>query len=144
MRSTSRPAHRRLSTTRRRRGHSHVEFALILPVLLMFLYGIMEYGWMFFQRTAVQEAARQGCRAGATMAPDEDYDAVVEERALSALEGLSVDCQQINCNVSTEEEGELPELRLRCEVAVEYKPLLNVLPTPTTLGAGYLYYFEQQ
>ncbi len=47
-----------------RGGHSHIEFALVLPVLLMFIYGIMEYGWMFFQRTAVQEAARQGCRAG--------------------------------------------------------------------------------
>lgn len=133
-----------LSAPRRRQGHSHVEFALLLPVLLLFLYGIMEYGWLFFQRTAVQEAARQGCRAGATMAPDEDYAAVVEERALSALNGLSVDCQKIDCSVTTDEEGELPEMRLRCEVAVEYRPLLNVLPTPSTLGAGYLYYFEQQ
>ena len=129
---------------RRRRGHSHVEFALVLPVLLMFIYGIMEYGWLFFQRTAVQEAARQGCRAGATMAPDEDYDAVVEEKALNALAALSVDCSKVACNVSTDEEGDLPEMRLRCEVAVEYKPLLNVLPTPASLGAGYLYYFEQQ
>jgi Flp pilus assembly protein TadG len=127
-----------------RGGHSHIEFALVLPVLLMFIYGIMEYGWMFFQRTAVQEAARQGCRAGATMAPDEDYDAVVQEKALSALESLSVDCQKVDCTVTTDEEGALPEMRLRCEVAVEYKPLLNVLPTPATLGAGYLYYFEQQ
>ncbi len=129
---------------RERRGHSHIEFALVLPLLLIFVYGIMEYGWMFFQRTAVQEAARQGCRAGATMAPDQDYDAVVEERALSALESLSVDCDRVDCSVTTDEEGVLPELRLRCEVAVEYKPLLNVLPTPSTLGAGYLYYFEQQ
>lgn len=127
-----------------RRGHSHLEFALVLPVLLLFIYGIMEYGWLFFQRTAVQEAARQGCRAGATMAPDEDYNAVVEDRALTALESLSVDCAQVDCSVSTDEEGDLPEMRLRCEVAVEYRPLLNVLPTPETLGAGYLYYFEQQ
>jgi hypothetical protein len=127
-----------------RHGHSHLEFALVLPLLLLFIYGIMEYGWLFFQRTAVQEAARQGCRAGATMAPDEDYDAVVEERALSALESLSVDCDNVDCSVVTDEEGDLPEMRLRCQVAVEYKPLLNVLPTPATLGAGYLYYFEQQ
>ena len=110
----------------------------------MFIYGIMEYGWLFFQRTAVQEAARQGCRAGATMAPDEDYDAVVQERALTALESLSIDCQAVDCEVITEEEGDLPEMRLRCQVIVEYNPLLNVLPTPATLGAGYLYYFEQQ
>ena len=104
----------------------------------------MEYGWLFFQRTAVQEAARQGCRAGATMAPDEDYDAVVEERTISALASLSVDCAEVACAVTTTEQGDLPEMRLQCNVAVEYKPLLNVLPTPSTLGAGYLYYFEQQ
>ncbi|MFT5679820.1 MAG: putative membrane protein [Myxococcota bacterium] len=132
------------STRRPRRGHAHIEFALVLPVLLIFIYGIMEYGWMFFQRTAVQEAARQGCRSGATMSPDLDYNAVVQERALEALASLSVDCDRVNCTVTTEEEGSLPEMRLRCEVAVEYKPLLNVLPTPSTLGAGYLYYFEQQ
>ena len=135
---------KRCGSRKDRGGHSHLEFALILPVLLLFIYGIMEYGWMFFQRTAVQEAARQGCRAGATMAPDEDYNAVVEEKALNALAALSVDCDKVDCDVSTEEEGDLPEMRLRCQVAVEYMPLLNVLPTPSTLGAGYLYYIEQQ
>ncbi len=117
---------------------------MLLPVLLVFLYGIMEYGWMFFQRTAVQEAARQGCRAGATVAPDEDYDAVVEEEVMAALARLSVDCSRLDCAVTTAQEGTQPSLRLRCDVLVGYEPILNLIPVPERLSAGYLYYFEQQ
>lgn len=40
----------------RSRGANHIGFALMLTVLMLFVYGIMEYGWMSFQRTAVQEA----------------------------------------------------------------------------------------
>ncbi|MCP3988846.1 MAG: pilus assembly protein [Actinomycetia bacterium] len=38
------------------------EFALVLPVLLMILFGIIEFGLMFSRAQAIEAAAREGAR----------------------------------------------------------------------------------
>jgi hypothetical protein len=48
----------------RARGAAVVEFAVILPLLLTILFGIIEYGWLFMVRQTLQQAAREGCRVG--------------------------------------------------------------------------------
>ncbi|MHC4695525.1 MAG: TadE family protein [Planctomycetota bacterium] len=55
-----RVAHRRDS--RRARAAAVVEFAVVLPVLLTILFGIVEYGYVFMVRLTVEHAAREGCR----------------------------------------------------------------------------------
>jgi len=40
-----------------------VEMALVLPLLLIFTFGLIEYGWMFFRLAQVNLAARHGVRA---------------------------------------------------------------------------------
>lgn len=47
-------------------GVSAVEFGLVLPLLLMILLGIIDYGWVFFVRLNMTNAAREGARVGAT------------------------------------------------------------------------------
>jgi hypothetical protein len=47
---------------RRERGAAIVEFAVVLPLLLTILFGIIEYGWVFFIRQTLQNSAREGCR----------------------------------------------------------------------------------
>ena len=46
----------------RRRGGAIVEFAVVLPLLLTILFGIIEYGYVFMIRQSLQHAAREGCR----------------------------------------------------------------------------------
>ncbi|MDH3294942.1 MAG: pilus assembly protein [Acidimicrobiia bacterium] len=48
-----------------------VEFALILPALLIILMGIVEFGWAFTQTMEVRHAAREGARIAAV-----NYDGV--------------------------------------------------------------------
>ena len=57
----------RHDVTRRGRGDSIVEFALVLPILLLILFGILEVGRVLDAWIVVQNAARQGARVG-TMA----------------------------------------------------------------------------
>ncbi|WP_022910708.1 TadE/TadG family type IV pilus assembly protein [Aestuariimicrobium kwangyangense] len=45
------------------RGAAAVEFALVLPVLLVLLLGIIEYGYQFFLYGSAAGAAREGARA---------------------------------------------------------------------------------
>ncbi|MDX6765963.1 MAG: TadE/TadG family type IV pilus assembly protein [Candidatus Methylacidiphilales bacterium] len=46
-----------------RRGQGVVEFALLVPVLLLLLMGIIELGWLMNVNLQVTNAAREGARA---------------------------------------------------------------------------------
>lgn len=74
---------------RRERGAAAVEFAIVVPVLLALLLGIIEFGFMFQAQLAVTHAAREGAR----MASVGKYDAAaVIDRAypLTPAKGLSI------------------------------------------------------
>jgi len=49
----------------RARAAAIVEFAVVLPLLLTILFGIIEYGYVFMVRQSLQHAAREGCRLAA-------------------------------------------------------------------------------
>ncbi len=44
------------------RGAAAVEFALVLPLLLSLLFGIIEFGWAYGQMLDVRHGAREGAR----------------------------------------------------------------------------------
>ncbi len=49
----------------RKRGAVAVEFALTLPLLLILLFGIVEFGVMMYDQAVITNAAREGARWGA-------------------------------------------------------------------------------
>ena len=66
---------------RRRRGAAVVEFAVVLPLLLTILFGIIEYGWVFMVRQTLQTAAREGCRLAVLQTSVTPYANVTERVA---------------------------------------------------------------
>ncbi len=46
----------------RARAAAIVEFAVVSPLLLAILFGIIEYGYVFMVRQTLTNAAREGCR----------------------------------------------------------------------------------
>jgi Flp pilus assembly protein TadG len=51
---------------RRRRGTTLVEAAIVLPLLLLVIFGLIEYGSMFLRLQQVANVARQAARRAAT------------------------------------------------------------------------------
>lgn len=49
---------------RNNRGQSLVEFALVLPVLTLLVFGIIDYGRLFNEFLVISHASREGARAG--------------------------------------------------------------------------------
>ena len=47
------------------RGAAAVEFALLVPIVLLLLFGIISYGYMLSFRQAMSQGASEGARAGA-------------------------------------------------------------------------------
>ncbi len=50
---------------RKHRGQALVEFALILPILLLLAFGCIDLGRVFYYQEAVTNVAREGARYGA-------------------------------------------------------------------------------
>lgn len=67
----------RKAIDRRRRGVAIVEFAVVLPLLLTVLFGIIEYGWVFLIRQTLQTAAREGCRVAVLASSTSPYTDVI-------------------------------------------------------------------
>src|SRR6185503_12886172 len=51
-------------TRRSESGASAVEFALLLPVLMMILFGIIEFGLALYRQAILTNASREGARLG--------------------------------------------------------------------------------
>jgi Flp pilus assembly protein TadG len=50
------------------RGQTLVEFALVFPIFILLLFGLIDVGRLIFATTAVSNAAREGARAGSVEA----------------------------------------------------------------------------
>ena len=62
-----------------RRGVEALEVALVLPPVLLLLFGVLEFAWMFLLVDQVTDAARHGARIGATAdATNADVQQAVE------------------------------------------------------------------
>jgi Flp pilus assembly protein TadG len=59
---------RRGDRRRRSRGQSVIEFTLLLPLAMMILFGLIEFGILFTHAMTIQYAVREGARAGASLA----------------------------------------------------------------------------
>lgn len=59
-----------LTTLNNEKGTSAVEFALVLPVLILFILGIIQFGFIFFHWLSITHAAREGARWASLENPD--------------------------------------------------------------------------
>jgi Flp pilus assembly protein TadG len=51
------------------RGQSLVEFSLVAPIFFAVIFGIIAAGWLFFQNSAVSDAAQGGAREALVETP---------------------------------------------------------------------------
>jgi Flp pilus assembly pilin Flp len=77
---------------RSERGSAAVEFALVLPILLVIALAMVQVGLFARDRLLVEAAARAAARAAA-VEPD---DAAVREQALAAAPALDPDAFTLN------------------------------------------------
>ena len=62
-------------------GQSLVEFTLVLPIFLLVLFAIMDFGMAFHAWIAVTNSAREGARLGSVRAPAVDIEQRVRDTA---------------------------------------------------------------
>jgi hypothetical protein len=117
-----------------------VEFAIVLPVLLLLVLGLINLGVLVNAQIILTQAAWEGARAGATLDPDRDQgDARIRGAARNALSGL-VDADAVTIEIIPEQavRDAMPWPNPRGEaltVRLAY-PISLTLPFPTTMTLG--------
>ncbi|MEY4733975.1 MAG: hypothetical protein RLZZ464_2041 [Pseudomonadota bacterium] len=72
------------------RGAAAVEFALILPILLMVLLGIIEMSLALYDKAILTNASREGARAGIVLSSPKMSDAQISAVVLNYTNGALI------------------------------------------------------
>jgi hypothetical protein len=76
--------------THRDRGAAAVEFALVLPILLLVIFGLIDFGRLLNAQVKTTEAAREGARAAAVAGLGDDHETAAENRVHIVDEDITV------------------------------------------------------
>jgi Flp pilus assembly protein TadG len=68
-------------------GVAAIEFAIVLPLLMIILFGIIEFGLLLYDKQVITNASREGARAGISdvVVSDADIEAVVDNYVANNL-----------------------------------------------------------
>lgn len=122
-----------------RRGANAIEFALVLPVFVLLLVAIMDFGWLFFIDSTLDQATVVGCRAGSLIDPglgETDVEAVRRTAELAMEEDLMRSGGGVcttDCRFDVSLYGEPPGRSMFCEVERDFVPLIGMVISPLTL-----------
>jgi Flp pilus assembly protein TadG len=75
---------------RRTRGQALVEFALVLPIFMLLVTGMLDFGFALYSRMTVINAAREGARAAVTAADKTLIPVLVSSAVDRADNGLTL------------------------------------------------------
>ena len=79
---------------RQERGQSVAEFALVLPLMMLVLLGIVQFGMVFKQYITLTDAVREGSRKAAVARHRADRDTYVQGAVVSAGVGSRPDLHE--------------------------------------------------
>jgi Flp pilus assembly protein TadG len=86
---------------RREEGAAAVEFALIVGLLAILVFGLLEYGLAFWQVQNLRAAAREGARVAAVRGDDTAVRTAMEDAAVGSLTGSWTFTRNRDCTDDT-------------------------------------------
>jgi Flp pilus assembly protein TadG len=119
------------------RGATAVEFAILLPVLLLILFGIIEFGMIMYGREIVTNATREGARAGIVQGPPKRTEGEITAIANTYLTATGVNPTDVSFVVTGEGLANPNTLTVNATYTYSflfpYIPIVVGIPNPLTI-----------
>jgi Flp pilus assembly protein TadG len=96
---------RRRIPYRDQRGQTMVEFALVVPILCVVLFGILQFGALYNDYVTLTDAARVGARKAAVSRHEASPAAAAEAAARASADGLDPAKLDVNVSATAWEHG---------------------------------------
>jgi Flp pilus assembly protein TadG len=90
---------RRRDNIRDERGQTMVEFALVVPILCLVLFGVIQFGALYNDYVTLTDASRVGARKAAVSRHAADPAGSAEASARASASGLDPAKLDVNVNV---------------------------------------------
>jgi Flp pilus assembly protein TadG len=120
----------------RQSGGAAVEFALVMPIFIGVLFGMIDYGWYFYQKFTLAAAIREGVRLGATYRyapaatpPSDPAGQAVTEAGARCDQG-SVPSAMVNFTSGYLDAA--PTMKLWVQGEYTFHPLVGLVPLPNS------------
>jgi Flp pilus assembly protein TadG len=122
---------------KREDGAAAVEFALVLPILIVLVFGIIEFGLALYNKEVITNASREGARAGIVQATPRPTTTYIEGVAKDYLKMAAWDESNASVSVTIDPDppgtpgacGSYPNPSLQpLKVKVDYPYSFSVLP----------------
>lgn len=137
----------KMTTQKSRRGATLVEFAMVLPMLMLIVLGIMEFGWYTRTQLAVANAVREGARvASMGKTQGEIRTRVINTAAPIAVTSANITlAQSSNSGASygafpADDNAKIPPQNgvaatslVRITVSIPYRRLVNLPVSPSQI-----------
>lgn len=82
------------------RGAAAVEFAIVVPILLILLLGIIDFGRLFFVQISLKSATMEGARAGSLGYTSSQIDSIVQQSASGVVGVARSGLSEVDVSVS--------------------------------------------
>jgi len=110
-----------MKSIRNEKGQSLVEFAILLPVLLLLLMGILEFGLMLNSYLTINNSAREGARLGIVAGSN------IEIKQLINNISPNLDSKYLVINVTPPEGNRKSGDTLKVEVIYNYHVIIPII-----------------
>ncbi len=90
----------KLSRTDSQRGVAAVEVGLVLPLLLLTIYGIVEFGTAYYRQQVLTGAVRDAARAGVIGMGTKPSSSQIKQKVFTYLDGVGWDSSQATVTVT--------------------------------------------
>lgn len=122
------------SLVRKEKGQALIEFTIILPILLLLLFGIMEFGRIYSTGLIMNHVAREGVRTGCTGASDSEIIQVIRNSS------PTLDSNQLLVTITPEQSLRTRGRELTVQVSYPVRiiaPFISVITGETVTVSGY-------
>ena len=83
------------------RGQTMTEFAVVLPVLMLIVFAVIQFGITFNNFVTLTDAVRAGARVAAVSRLDANRVADAQQKVIDSAGGLNLTSGQVTVNSST-------------------------------------------